>query len=351
MTKAMGAALGALVAGGVLILLCPIVARAQDQVVLRSGIEIPGEVKSAKRGSLSFDTDEMDVISIDLGDVVRLSSSSTFEVTLADGRVFLGSLAAADTGAVVVVGGQRADTVAIGDIVAILSVDHGFWARTNGYLDVGGTVAQANALSSFLVGGLFAYRGPKWGFRVSADAYWQQQESADDLGNTFKQRTNRFTLGSSVSRFLGSRWAVQGTGDFEHNEELDLDARVQFGLQGLHDFIENQAVELKAGAGLATNTESYVGLETATSAEVVVGGALDIFDLGAVDLYTSLISYTNLNESGRYRLAFDGRISWEIISDFYIGFTVVERYDSKPPVEGALKRDYQYGLTVGWSWS
>ena len=66
-------------------------------------------------------------------------------------------------------------------------------------------------------------------------------------------------------------------------------------------------------------------------------------------MYTSVASYTNPTDE-RVRVDIDGRISWESCSDFCIGFNVVEKFDSAPP-QGALDRDYQYGFSVGWSWS
>lgn len=340
----------ALVLMGVLAMI-PQGTAAQDRLVLRTGAALEGEIKSAKRGEISFDTEELDVVSVDLDDVALLASPSRFEVTLDNGTFFLGTLVEADTGQVTVVGEAGSITVDLGAIVSILSIGRGFWARTNGFVDVGANVAQANSLSSFRAGGLFAYRGPKWGFSVGSDAYWQRQEATDDAGETFEQTTNRATVNTTGSRFLGTRWAVQASGDVEHNEELDLDSRVQFGLQGLYDFIENQAVEWRAGAGVVNNTENYVDEPTTTSAEIIAGSSLDIFDMGDIDLYTSVVTFTNLRDTGRFRVNIDGRISWEIISDFFIGFTVVERLDNRPPVEGAKKRDFQYGLTLGWSWS
>ena len=323
--------------------------RAQDRMVLVTGISLEGEIKSATRGKVSFDNEELDVVSVDVADITTLVSPRYFEVHDAFGGIYRGSLQPADSGFVRVAGPEGSADVRIRDIVEVLAFDDGFWGRTSGYLDVGATMARANFLRSLSLGSRFGYRGPRWGFGVNWDAYWQNQTTRAPDGTEFEDAARRGTLRTSGSRYLG-RWTVQGSATGEKNDELDLESRLQLGLQGIYTFVENSALELSAGSGLVSNTETYVGEETKNSAELVIGGGLDVFDLGAVDIYTLLQTFTNLNQD-RYRLSFDGRISWEIIDDFFLNFNVNESLDSSPPTEGARKRDYRYGFSVGWSWS
>jgi len=322
-------------------------AAAQDRMVLVTGVALEGEIKSARRGTLSFDNEELDVVEVDLVDVAELTSSRFFEVSDDTGTTYFGSLAAADSGTVVIAGVVTLD---LARIVEMIAFDNNFWGRTNGYLDIGASIAKANSLASLTIGALGAYRGPRWGLRLSTDGYWQRQETTGELGGVLVETTTRQSFNSSVSRYL-ARWAVQGSADWERNQELDLNSRFQVGVQGIYSLIENQALELRAGAGLVSNTENYVGEDVQTSGEVISGVALDIFDAGDVDLYTALTTYTNVNEGGRFRFALDGRVSWEIVEDFFIGFTVRENYDSRPPVDTGEKRDFRYGFSVGWSWS
>jgi hypothetical protein len=43
------------------------------------------------------------------------------------------------------------------------------------------------------------------------------------------------------------------------------------------------------------------------------------------------------------------RLAWEIFNDFTVSFNMAERYDSQPPTEDT-GRDFNYGLSLGWSW-
>ncbi len=109
---------------------------------------------------------------------------------------------------------------------------------------------------------------------VVLPAFWQRQKSVSSAGDTTTESTSRNSARLGVNRFLGSRWAVNGSGQAEQNQELDT------------------------------------GEERTTTGEVLlVAGfdAFDAFDVGDVNIYTSLTTYTNPTDGGRFRIDFDGR--------------------------------------------
>jgi hypothetical protein len=59
-------------------------------------------------------------------------------------------------------------------------------------------------------------------------------------------------------------------------------------------------------------------------------------------------AFPSLNVGGRVRVELDTSLTREIVSDFTVGFTVYDSYDSKPPTEGAKKNDIGVTLNVGW---
>lgn len=345
--------LRSLCAGCLLAALVPVTnlcAQTQDTVILRSGYSVIGEVKSLKRGNLEFDTEEMDLVKIDWADVAFVISNSFYKIELTSGAEYFGSLAGADTGVLIIVG-PVTDTIPFSEVIVIRQLESGFWVRTNGFLDVGTNFARANSLRSILGKGRFAYRGRKWGFDVNAETYWQSQETTSDQGDTVKTSTTRNTVSSGVTRFFGARWAANAHGQVEQNEELNLDRRFLGDLSGAYQFIRNQGIELSVGAGAALNAEQFTGEAKVQSVEALVSVMFDAFDIGDVDIFTSLATYSNPRGGGRFRLNLDARIAWEIFSDFSIGLNVTERYDSAPPSVNAQKRDYQYTFSIGWSWS
>lgn len=326
-------------------------AQTADTVILRSGNPVIGEVKSLRRGNLSFDTDEMDVVKIGWDDIAFLTSNQFFEVQLTTGRELYGGLAPADTAMLVVVGAAQVDTIPFDLVVEIRPFERNFWARTNGFIDLGTNIARANSLRSLLFGGQFNYRGPTWGFNVTTDLYRQRQETSDTAGVKTEQSTSRSSLSGLVERYLGARWAASLSGTAEQNEELQLDNRYLGQLGAGYRIIRSRGMELSVGAGGTINDEQFVGSPRSTTGEILVAGVFDMFDVGDLDLYTGIQSFSNPTDGGRFRLNIDARVAWEIISDFTVGLTLIERFDSNPPSATAEKRDFQYSLTFGWSWS
>jgi len=336
---------------GLLLPATPLSAQVQDTVTLRSGNLVVGEIKSLRRGNLSFDTEEMDIVKIDWDDIAFLTSSDIFEVTLVSGAELFGSLQSADTAVLVIVGTASADTVPFEDVIEIGPIEAGFFARTNGFVDLGTNLAKANDMASVLAKGRFSYQSPKWGFDVKGESYWQRQESVSEDSDTTTERTSRNSASLTAKRFLGGKWALTGGGVIEQNQELDLDLRVLGLLGGVYAIIRNQSLELSAAAGAAANSEEYAGEGRSTSGEILAEVRFDVFDIGDLDFYTDVSTFVNPSGGGRFRSNLDARIAWEIIDDFIIGLNITESYDSRPPSEGATKRDFQYAFSIGWSWS
>jgi hypothetical protein len=321
---------------------------AQDQLTFTTGVTLQGEVKGLNRGTLDFDTEEMDVVPADWELVDAVSSPAQFEVTTVHGDLYFGSLSGSGR-VLTVTGPSGSASLPFEDVVEILSISQGFIARTSGYADVTANLARANSLSSLLAKARAAYNGRKWAASVQGEQYSQRQEAADDTGQRFEQQTSRSLVNFTGKRFFGGKFAATLAQQLEQNEELSLDNRSLTTLGGEYNFIRNQSMELRFGAGAVLNSEAYTGGDRTESGEIGVRAGFDAFDIGDLSLYTSIDSYTNPAD-GRFRVDVDGRISWEIVSDFFIGFNVIEKYDSAPP-EGAVERDYQYGFSVGWSWS
>jgi len=154
------------------------VAHAQDRVTFLSGNFLEGEIKQFQRGTLDFDTEEMDVVGVDWDDIESISSAALFEVTTDEGDVYFGSLGG--TGRTLIVTGEAGATnLSYDDIVEIISISNGFVARTSGFVDMGVNLTRANNLFSFLLRARAAYSGPKWFASVQGEQYAQSQETTD----------------------------------------------------------------------------------------------------------------------------------------------------------------------------
>lgn len=333
-----------------LLVACASAASAQqaDSVMLANGDVVKGEVLELQRGNLRLDTDAMDEVDIDWEDVVRVWSQLFFEVTDPDGFRYFGQLSATADPRILLVT-LEADTVTLPfeSVIELRNVAEGFWAKTSGYVDVGLNLARANDLVSLLVQGHTTFSGPVWEVDLDGEVYHQSQTS-DVQTETVEEWTSRKSASVTGRRFVSRNWAATTSFQFESNDELSLELRGLISLGGRYDIIRSQGLVFHAGASAVFNRERFIAGDTNDSEEALASVGYDMFDVGDLDIYAQLDAYKTL-DTDRYRVDWNGRISWEIVDDFTIGVSAVERFDSSPG-DGAAKRDYQYSVTLGWNW-
>ncbi len=324
----------------------PAAAQKTDTLHLRNGDRVVGEVKSLSRALLSYSTDNMQTVAVEWDAVAALVSRSRFEVQLQSGTKYYGRLTTAPAGYLVVssAGTASTDTLPLGLVVHIVPMDRDFWSRLDGYVDLGFTYQRANHSVQLTFGSEVVYRGPRAGVTINGAYFLQDQDSVTP--------TSRSSLSLVEQLFLPRRWAMGTSQSFERNEELQLESRIKLGVGAGRFMAQNDAVEFSLGAGAVLLREQYTG---EADAPVTVEGQLiaefDAFKYNhpKLDLATNLTVYPGISEWGRVRVDFDGRVSYEVIKDFYLTLSVFERYDSRPPSETAAKSDFGTTLSVSWS--
>ena len=322
-----------------------------DVIILKNGDRITGEVKAVSRGKLDYKTDDAGRLAVEWIKVARVSSPHSFEVEVASGDTYYGTLGLTDRDGVLVIKGATNDTLMIPAVVRIDALDAGLWQRVKAYLDVGFTFAKANHATTFTASGQSAYRGDKFGSTFSFDSYAQGQESAPT--NT------RNTVTLQVTRYLPERWSAMILAGTEQNDELNLDFRVIGAAVLGRVLAQSNSSELGVGAGLAvtgerfspTEADSGAGEKTRGNLEGLVAAKWDAFrfDSPSLDFSNSLFLYPSLTTAGRIRGEFTTRLKYELFTDFNVGITLTDTFDSKPP-EGATKNDFITTFTIGWSY-
>ena len=133
-------------------------------------------------------------------------------------------------------------------------------------------------------------------------------------------------------------------------QKLDLRSTLNFGL-GKY-IVHTNRKHWSFGAGLNLNQERFSGnADNKSSMEAFFGSELNLFNVGDVDLLTTLLVYPSLTESNRWRSDFniDTKYDIPLVDDFYVklGFTL--NYDNQP-VEGGVETDYIFHTGFGWEW-
>jgi hypothetical protein len=199
---------------------------AQDIVETSSGIVATGELKSLRQGKVSFDVDDMQVVTIEIDDIVFLESPREFELQTLDGQRFFGSIGRGTDPSTVVV---RGASYRLRDLAYLRPIEEGFWPKTGGYLDVGFNAAKANANVSLNTGAQFKFEGRKWSMEANASSYYNDRSDVEEA-------INRSNFRVAGGRLVGDRATAGGRVSWEQNSELNLDSRYQIGLgSGLPD--------------------------------------------------------------------------------------------------------------------
>lgn len=327
----------------------PGAAQKTDVVVLDNGDRLTGEIKQLSAGQLDYSTDDVGRISIEWDKIARITSKNYFEVQTTVGRKYYGRLDPTAEDKHVVVGRETADTLDLHDIVTIVPISAQFVNRLKAYLDLGFSLAKANKAITLNLSSEVSYRGPKMGAGVSFDSYAQ--------GQTGVTTTSRNTFQINAARLFANRWEAGGFVQLDQNDELGLDLRLSAGGEGGRVYLTN-ASEFKAGAGLVVTRERFVVTDTAgstTTPQDNLEGVLNLlydafrYDSPKLDFSSQLTVYPSISSPGRVRVAFTGRIKYEVFKDFFAGINFTDNYDSQPP-EGAERNDYVSSLTIGWSY-
>src|SRR5690349_812393 len=123
-----------------------------DSLLLKNGNTIVGEIKSMDKGVLIIETDySKNDFSIEWSGIKEIYTTSTFLITLTDGRRFDGSLQSAAGGGKIIISDASVGKTEVipDDIVFLKGVKSKFWSRFSGNIDVGLSFTKANNLTQF----------------------------------------------------------------------------------------------------------------------------------------------------------------------------------------------------------
>jgi uncharacterized protein DUF481 len=339
----------------VLILLWPalvLAAPKTDIVVIKNGDWITGEVKGVNRGKLDYSTDDAGRLAIEWIKVLRIRSPHYFEVEVTSGARYFGTLAMTRGDGILVVSGARTDTLEIPSVVQISPLDAGFFQRMRAYFDLGLSYAKANKATTLNTAGEAEYRGDKVGSKLSFSSYFQGQEHAPN--------TTRNSGVLQGTYFLPNRWSTLALLQAEQNDELDLELRLSGSALLGRVLVQSNSTAFGVAGGLAVTNERFSSTaadsgaraESNTGMEAVVTARWDAFrfDSPSLDFSSSLFLYPSLSNAGRLRGEFTTRLKYELFSDFDVGISLTDTFDSDPPDESATKNDFITSFTIGWSY-
>jgi len=323
----------------------PAAAQKTDVVTLTNGNIITGEIKGIDKGLIRLSTTSMGMVDVKWAYVAAIDSDKTLEVDLATGERVYGSVRPGDPGTLDVATGAEPTRVNLDEVAEVWPIGKSFWQKQNGNLDFGLTFTRANnqVQYNFNFRNTFNGRGYKIPLTVTSALTRIEDETT----------TNRHTVrGSWIRNLRGPKWFALVLGEYQRNDELDLDFRASAGGGvGRYLFESSRYAWATYGATIGTQERYASGVST-TTASVVAGTNMNVFIYGDHDLtfHTNFQAIPSLTGEGRVRLEFNTSVNYELFSSLYLGVNFYDQYDSNPPEEAAQQNDFGVSTTVGYKW-
>lgn len=331
-----------------------------DSLVLSNNDLIIGEIKKMDKNILTIGTDYSDVdFKIKWGNIKRVYSKTNYLITLSDGRRYNGrirslndSVVDIDTemhDAILRFSKKREDIekpegnrvqVPREEIVYLNALDEGFWSRLSLSFDIGTNLTKANDLRQFTFNAATGYLADRWKANLTFNNLRSTQSEVDPIKRT--------ELGASYNYFLPNDWYLMYSLSVLSNTEQRLDVRAS-NMVGLGKYVvHTNQTYLGFSVGINFNNEKFAGDSAATqSGEGFLGVQYNIFDIGDLDLLSTVVAYPSMTERGRWRSDFKMDVRYEFKFDLYFKVGTTLNYDSQP-AEGASDLDYIFQTTIGW---
>ena len=315
-----------------------------DEITLKNGSFIIGEIKKLEAGVLEVSTNDMGYLKIEWVAVGRIQSSQFFDIDTADGSSLTGAMSPAENaGTCTITGPGGPNEVALLDVVRIAELEHTFWSRWSGHTDAGFAYGSANNQNDLTIDNEATYTTESYRLLNTLAGTLSDRDNAE--------RTSRVSLVSTYQHNLRNRYFWLTSLDLSRNEELDLDMRA--GIMGAYgrDVLQSSRSRFGLAAGLSANREKYFLKEGAWNWEALLTAryGLFLFEGHETTLTTTLQVFPSLTDSGRYRVEFISSLRRKLVRDFTLALTLEESYDSRPPDATIEKSDMRFRTTIGWS--
>lgn len=311
-------------------------AQKTDVVILKNGDKLTGEVKYLRVGILTFDTDNMETVSIQWNKIKNISTKNFFEVEVADGRVFFGSIGPSENDGMMTIKGVTIDyELFLKYVVRINRIKESFWDIIEGSVKFGFSFTKASNIGQLSLGGNAKYRTKVNVSELALNSI---------ITTTEKEPTSsKNDLSFSYQQNLQYQWFAAGIASLQENSELGIKLRASLGGGVGNNFIQTQNQWLYTLAGLSVNREAKSDqTETINNVEGLLNAQFQFFkyDHPKATFLTSIYVFPSLSNLGRFRFNYNIELSWEIVLDFYWDLTFYFEYDNQPQSENASQSDY-----------
>jgi len=316
-----------------------------DVVVFLRDNRLIGEIRGLERGKLSFNTDSTGTIAIEWLDVQSVVSAQRFEVSLANGDRYFGSLVESEApGTITIDGCPERRSFELAEVVGLAEIERTLLEGLDLDLSVGYQYTNASDITQLTLSSDVSHRREQ---RIAEAHFDANTSSSSD--NESSQRIN---LDTQLTFLRPERWLWAALVLFETNDELGLDLRASAGFARGRILRQSNNNRFVLMGGLVRTREDFELTDEETD-DTTLEGVLSAdlqwfrFDTPELDVSTRIALFPNLSDTGRYRTNLDVDFRWEVFSDLFLNFSIYHTHNSDPPSD-AGQNDYGVTTSVGW---
>jgi hypothetical protein len=314
-----------------------------DSIIMHNGNIVVGEIKKLEQGVIEVETDySKDDFRIEWSGIRRIFSKSNFLITLQDGRRLNGGFESMVGTGKAIIHTPEGDSIEVrlDDIVFLRSLKSDFWGRMKLNIDIGMSLAKANNLRQFSTRNAASYLADRW----HVDVYFNSNLSGQDSIAS----TKRTDAGIQYQYYLPDDWFLAASVTFLSNTEQALKLRTSGKLGGGKMIVHTNKKYWGAGAGFSVINEVFSNeIASRNSMEAYLGSELNLFDIGDLNLLSTVYVYKGITEGQRWRCDFKLDIKYDLPFDFYLKPGINFNYDNQPAVSGK-DFDYVFLFNIGW---
>lgn len=324
-------------------LLCLAVSANADEVRLRGGDRLTGEISSAEKGKLKVSSKALGDLTVDLKEVETFSTDKPVEIHLADGTVLNQQIEAGDAGTVRAVAGDEARVVSLSDVKTI-NPKYGVWS---GSLVVGGLITRGNSETENLNVSFTAVRRTEDDRLTASAAYYYGRQKDPATGDKTTSADNWSAL-AKYDYFFTEKFYGYGLLRVEKDRIADLQLRVAPGVGVGYQWFETPDFNLNTEAGLSWVYEDYEHKDPDEHFAARFAYHVDKKFNDKVAVFHNLEYLPSIEDISDFNVNADAGVRATLTKQMFAEFKFEWKFDATPAPDHD-KNDLRYLLGVGWT--
>lgn len=318
-----------------------------DEVLLKNGSHIIGEVLKKDGSSLEFKTPFAGTLKIKWTNIVELKVAKPIPLMLKNDSILI-----ADTlknkEDIIEVSNKNKNQVEMIQQSEMAYINPDPWRLGEAYKITGGLNVALKSQHGNTDNDEFDLDGVIT-FRRKYDRIIFRGEYENDKSNNVRTDLNWLLLGK-YDYYTSDKTYLGGTALFEHDKFADLDLRETYGLHSGHQYFESKAINLSVEAGLARVYEDFIDARDKDFLAGTWGVKYDQFFFDEfVQFYHRQSGRLNLEDTDKYIFKSWTGLRFPLDYGFSVSGEVQADRDSQP-ASGVHKTDVTYLFKLGYDY-